>query len=81
MSVVGPSGVDCVEPAGATYSTGPQAVLVQSQAPLLGPGAGSHWVETPLGDGFRRCTAVIGVDPSDGTDDQPLYGLGTATRT
>ena len=47
MSVVGPSGVDCVEPAGATYSTGPHAEPVTNgppdpadPPPDLGPSVG-----------------------------------------
>ena len=61
MSVAGPSGVDCVEPATATYSTGPYAVAIQSQAPP----PGGHWVQVSLCDGFGHRTTIT-FDPPGG---------------
>ena len=65
MSVVGPSGVDCVEPAGATYSTGPHAVPYKSgppdpadPPPDLGP-----WVGAYLGS---RGSTTVTVIPNGG---------------
>ena len=79
MSVVGPSGVDCVEPEAATYSTGPQAVPVQSQAPPLGARSGSrgHHEQVLACDALGRCTQVIGVDPDEPSGGLPLTDTGT----
>ena len=78
MSVVGPSGVDCVEPATATYSAGPQAVPLQSQARPVGSGSRGHREELLACDALGHCTQVIGVDPPSSTAGPPLSGTGTS---